>query len=296
MQGQSGTGKTATFSISILQRINTKLNELQAIVLSPTRELAHQSAKVLNCLGNYLQVKVHLSVGGVKRRDEMAVLRNDTPHVIVATPGRLWYNIKDGIINVNNVTMLVVDEADEMLDKGFLEDFKEILKTMPFDIQIVLLSATMPEEVLKLTENFMMNPRKILVKTEEVTLEGIAQYYVNIEEWEKHRTLSDLYANLSVTQSVIFVNKRRTADWLREYLTDKNHTVSMLHSGMEMDERNLVMKEFRTGSSRVLITTDILARGIDVQQVSLVVNFDLPLKRESYVHRFALFSLEYKKL
>lgn len=170
--------------------------------------------------------------------------------------------------------MLVIDEADRMLGQGFKDQIYEIFRKLPTNVQAVLLSATMPAEVLEVTKNFMQDPKKILVKKEELTLEGIRQFYVNTEKEEcKLETLCDLYETLTITQAVIFVNTRRKAEWLTQRLTSQDFTVSLLHGEMEQSERNLVMKEFRSGSSRVLITTDLLARGIDVQHVSLVINY-----------------------
>jgi len=157
---------------------------------------------------------------------------------------------------------------------------------VPPDTQICLFSATMPPEIIKMTENIMTDPAKILVKNENLTLEGIKQFYINVEkeEW-KLETLTDLYETMTITQAVIFLNTRRKVDWLKEKLGEKDFTVSSMHGDMDQQERDVIMKEFRTGSSRVLITTDLLARGIDVQQVSLVINYDLPNNRENYIHR-----------
>jgi len=182
--------------------------------------------------------------------------------------------------------MFVLDEADEMLSRGFKEQIYDVFTTMPQNIQVILLSATMPSDVLDVTSKFMNDPVKILVKKEELTLEGIRQFYVTVEreEW-KLDTLCDLYETLTITQAVIFSNTRRKVDWLTEKMRSRDFTVSAMHGDMDQKERDVIMKEFRTGSSRVLITTDLLARGIDVQQVSLVINYDLPNNRENYIHR-----------
>jgi translation initiation factor 4A len=182
--------------------------------------------------------------------------------------------------------MFVLDEADEMLSRGFKEQIYDVFTTMPQNIQVILLSATMPGDVLEVTTKFMNDPIKILVKKEELTLEGIRQFYVTVEreEW-KLDTLCDLYETLTITQAVIFSNTRRKVDWLTEKMRARDFTVSAMHGDMDQKERDVIMKEFRTGSSRVLITTDLLARGIDVQQVSLVINYDLPNNRENYIHR-----------
>jgi translation initiation factor 4A len=182
--------------------------------------------------------------------------------------------------------MFVLDEADEMLSRGFKDQIYDVFRQLPKDVQVALLSATMPAEVLEVTKRFMRDPISILVKNEQLTLEGIKQFYIDVEkeDW-KFETLCDLYETMTITQAVIFLNTRRKVDWLQEKLTDKDFTVSSMHGDMEQRERDLIMKEFRSGSSRVLITTDLLARGIDVQQVSLVINYDLPTNRENYIHR-----------
>jgi len=189
-------------------------------------------------------------------------------------------------LHSKSIKMFVLDEADEMLSRGFKEQIYDVFTTMPQNIQVILLSATMPSDVLDVTSKFMNDPVKILVKKEELTLEGIRQFYVTVEreEW-KLDTLCDLYETLTITQAVIFSNTRRKVDWLTEKMRSRDFTVSAMHGDMDQKERDVIMKEFRTGSSRVLITTDLLARGIDVQQVSLVINYDLPNNRENYIHR-----------
>eukprot|EP00794_Sanderia_malayensis_P011055 gene11055-12222_t len=289
-QAQSGTGKTATFSIAILEQLDINPDKdvrpnLQALVLAPTRELAQQIQKNILALGDYLSVKCHACIGGTSVRDDMLRLEQGI-HVIVGTPGRVFDMIERRKLNVNDIRMFVLDEADEMLSRGFKDQIYDIFKKLPPNIQVILLSATMPSDVLDVTTKFMREPIRILVKKEELTLEGIKQFFIAVdkEEW-KLETLCDLYDTLSITQAVIFLNTRRKVDWLTEMMTKKDFTVSSLHGDMDQKERDLIMREFRSGSSRVLITTDLLSRGIDVQQVSLVINYDLPTNRESYIHR-----------
>lgn len=284
-QAQSGTGKTATFSISILQRIDTNSNTTQALILAPTRELAQQIQKVVMALGDYMDVQCLACIGGTVIRDDMRKLQNGV-HIIVGTPGRVYDMINRGFIDVKTIKMFVLDESDEMLSRGFKDQIHDIFRHLESSVQVVLLSATMPTEVLEVTKKFMRDPKTILVKKEELTLEGIKQFYVNVsrEDW-KLDTLCDLYETLTITQAVIFCNTRRKVDWLTEKMHQKDFTVSAMHGDMEQKERDVIMREFRSGSSRVLITTDLLARGIDVQQVSLVINFDLPTNRENYIHR-----------
>lgn len=284
-QAQSGTGKTATFSISALQNIDLKNHTCQALVLAPTRELAQQIQKVVLALGDYQKVKCHACIGGTAVRKDVEILR-DGVHVVVGTPGRVFDMISRGALNTDQMKMFILDEADEMLSRGFKDQIYDVFRRLPTSIQVVLLSATMPVDVLEVTKRFMRDPINILVKKEELTLEGIKQFFISVEkeDW-KFETLTDIYETLTITQAVIFLNTRRKVDWLKEKLTEKDFTVSSMHGDMDQAEREKIMKEFRSGSSRVLITTDLLARGIDVQQVSLVINYDLPNNRENYIHR-----------
>jgi translation initiation factor 4A len=210
----------------------------------------------------------------------------DGPQVVVGTPGRVQDMIQRRFLKTDSMKMFVLDEADEMLSRGFTEQIYDIFQLLPQSTQVVLLSATMPQDVLEVTTKFMRDPVRILVKKAELTLEGIKQFYIAVEkeDW-KLDTLSDLYETVTITQAVIFCNTRRKVDWLTDKLTARDFTVSAMHGDMDQAQRDLIMKEFRSGSSRVLIATDLLARGIDVQQVSLVINYDLPANRENYIHR-----------
>jgi len=284
-QAQSGTGKTGAFTIGLLERVDVKTNSPQVIVLSPTRELARQSLNVINAIGEHLGVRTTLAVGG-SRTDFNELKRS---HVLCGTPGRtLDLLSKTGISR--GISLLVIDEADEMLSAGFEEQMYNIFQQLTDNMQVTLFSATMPPEIVQLSERFMKpETLHILVKAEEVTLDGIKQFYVDCGRNEyKIDVLKDLYETLTVSQSVIFVNSRQQCQWLYDQLEMADFTVSCLHGGMEDSERSAMMQEFRSGSSRVLLATNVLARGIDVQQVSLVVNYDIPQGeegRESYVHR-----------
>jgi translation initiation factor 4A len=249
------------------------------------RELAIQIQKVVVALGDFLQTECHACIGGTNVREDMRTLEQGA-HVVVGTPGRVYDMIQRKVLRTNNIKLFVLDEADEMLSRGFKDQIHDVFKTLPNDVQVILLSATMPADVLDVSKYFMREPVKILVKREELTLEGIRQFYVNVEkeEW-KLGTLCDLYDTLSIAQAVIFCNTRRKVEFLIEEMIRQNFTVSAMHGEMDQRERDTIMKQFRSGSSRVLITTDLLARGIDVQQVSLVINYDLPNNRENYIHR-----------
>lgn len=284
-QAQSGTGKTATFSISILQKIDATKPETQALVLAPTRELAVQICKVMEALGEFLKINVHSCIGGTRIADDEKAF-SDGAHVVVGTPGRVFDMINRNIFKTASVKLFALDEADEMLSRGFKDQIYEVFQQLPREVQVVLLSATMPQEVLEVTTKFMRDPIRILVKRDELTLEGIKQFYISVEREEfKFDTLADLYETINITQAVIFCNTRRKVDMLTEKLRERSFTISAMHGDMGQEQRDTIMKEFRSGSSRILITTDLLARGIDVQQVSLVINYDLPTNRENYIHR-----------
>ena len=285
-QSQSGTGKTGCFVIGMLQNVDTTVRKVQGLILAPTRELAQQIEKVAIALGDYLGVKVHSCIGGTRVVDDLRTLEQDTPHVIVGTPGRVYDMIQRRALDTTTIKSFVLDEADEMLSRGFKEQIYMVFQYMPANCQVTLFSATMPVEILEMSEKFLREPARILVRKDELTLQGIKQFYIAIEQEEwKLETLIDLYETISASQTVVFVNSRRKAEWLSERMRERDFTVSVIHADMSQDERNLIMKEFRSGSSRVLITTDLLARGIDVQQVSLVINYDLPSNRENYIHR-----------
>jgi len=284
-QAQSGTGKTATFTVGILQRINLELNECQALILAPTRELAQQIQKVVSTLGDYLHAKCHSCIGGTRIRDDINELQKGV-HVVVGTPGRVYDMLCRKVLKASSIKVFILDEADEMLSRGFKDQIYDIFRVLPSNAQVGLFSATMPNEALEITQKFMNDPVRILVKRDELTLEGIKQFYIAVEkeEW-KLETLCDLYDTLNITQAVIFCNTRRKVDELTDKMRAKEFTVSSTHGDVGQKDRELILAEFRTGSSRVLITTDLLARGIDVQQVSLVINYDLPRNLENYIHR-----------
>lgn len=284
-QAQSGTGKTATFSIALLEVVDVRLKETQGIVLSPTRELAVQIQNVILALGDYMNVKCHACIGGTSVREDIHKLELGQ-HVVSGTPGRVADMIKKRHLNTRHVKMIILDEADTLLEEGFQESIQEIYRYLPPATQVVVVSATLPKDVLSMTKKFMTDPVKILVKRDELTLEGLRQYFIAVEkeDW-KFDTLCDLYDTLTITQAVIFCNTKRKVDWLAEKMKEANFTVVSMHGDMEQRERNEIMGAFRQGKSRVLISTDVWARGIDVQQVSLVINYDLPNNRENYLHR-----------
>jgi len=284
-QAQSGTGKTATFSIAALEKIDSDIPDCQVLILAPTRELAQQIHKVLNALGVYMNVNSHACVGGTAVRQDIEILQKGV-QIVVGTPGRVNDMINRNALRLEKLKIFCLDEADEMLSRGFKDQIYDVFQYLPSEVQVCLFSATMPNEILHMTKRFMRKPVRILVKKEQLTLDGIKQFYVGVErESWKLDTLCDLYETLTIVQAIIYCNTRRKVEWLTEKMCQRDFTVSSMHGDMEMPKRQLIMKEFRSGSSRVLITTDLLARGIDVQQVSLVINYDLPTNRENYIHR-----------
>jgi ATP-dependent RNA helicase len=286
VQSQAGTGKTCVFAVGALQLVDLSLKSPQVLILSPTRELAEQSCKVILALGDYMKITCHCLIGGKSVEEDIKQL-NHGVHIISGTPGRIYDMIQRKNLKTRNIKLLVIDEADEMLSKGFKEQVYDIYRYLPYNTQNVVVSATLPNEVLQMTTKFMSKETiKILVKRDELTLEGIKQYFIFVEkEINKFSTLCDLYDSMTITQAVIFCNEKKSVDWLTNKMRENFFTVSKMHSDMPQKERDKIMEEFRSGMSRVLIATDIWGRGLDVQQVSLVINYDLPNNREMYIHR-----------
>jgi superfamily II DNA/RNA helicase len=316
-QAQSGMGKTGAFCIGVLGRIEENKDYVQAIILAHTRELALQIDSVFRQIASYTNIRTSLCIKGIPRQENIDRIQGKSnsskgrPHIIIGTPGRIndMLNTRDFVtgnyvMDLSQVKCIVVDEADEMLGTtnksynrkqntdtseepvGFLEQVKKIFRCMPSSVQICLFSATMSHDFFKLTEQFMRNPIKILIKTEELTLDGIQQYYINVEQNKyKFDTLCALYSLLTINQSIIYCNSLKQVEILTNKLRDNEFVVSNIHGRMTPQERELAMYEFRNGKSRVLISTDLLSRGIDVQQVSVVINYDVPNNIENYLHR-----------
>jgi translation initiation factor 4A len=285
-QAQSGTGKTGCFVVSALQIIDETLKKTQAIILAPTHELAHQIVEVVRGLGHYMKIQTQLLIGGRSVDQDKKELDANIPQIIVGTPGRMHDILRRKWIKTKDVKLLVMDEADEMLSSGFLEQMYKIFQYMPEEIQIGLFSATMPDELQKLNDDLLRNPTKILVKADELTLQGISQYYISLDDdLHKYETIKDLFSNLSITQAIIYCNSTRRVDDLEEAMKQDQFPVEKVHGKMSSGERHKIFKEFKNGGCRVLITSDLFARGIDVQQVSIVINFDIPKNEHTYLHR-----------
>jgi translation initiation factor 4A len=285
-QAQSGTGKTATFSVALLQKIKEEDDALQGIILAPTRELASQIHGVISALGQFTKARISLVSGGGGVRDSIRQLQRDRPHVVVATPGRICHFIRDRYINTRNVRYIIMDEADELLSDGFADQVREIISQLPEELQIGLYTATITEEMNDIVKQFMRNPIEVRVKREELTLEGIRQYKVSLdqEHW-KFGVLKDLYSSISIYQMMIYCNSKRNVEFLKRQMDEENIPCEAIHGELSTDERSNIMHRFRAGDVRVLVTTDLLCRGIDVQQVSLVINYDLPRDVAPYLHR-----------
>ena len=286
-QAQSGTGKTGTFSIGALSLVDVTDKTTQVLILSPTRELSKQTAGVITSIGSMMNgLTIQTIVGGTSINEDSYTLKNNTPHVITGCPGRIYDMIRRGHIHSKTIKLVILDEADEMLSSGFKEQIYNIFQYFTNDIQVALFSATLPDYIYNITNKFMRNPVKISVKTEQLTLEGISQYYVAIEDdRQKYATLKDLYSVISMSQCIIYCNSvKRVAD-LYDAMVEDGFPVCRIHSGMDKTERNAAFSEFRTGKYRVLISSNVTSRGIDIQQVSVVINFDVPKCVHNYLHR-----------
>ncbi len=284
-QAQSGTGKTGAFTIGSLSRIDFDLCFPQVLIVAPTRELAEQIESVVQSIGTGAGVKTRACIGGRRAMDDANALRKGV-HVVVGTPGRVIDLMTRDILRCDRLQSFILDEADEMLSLGFQEDIRTMFQYIPSDVQVGIFSATLPPEALEIAKKFMKDPVRILVKQEELTLEGITQFYVDCQQdqW-KYSVLKELYEELNIVQAVIFCNSRTRVNRLREDLERDNFTVASIHGAMDPSERRDVMRKFREGGARILIATDLLARGIDVQQISVVINYDLPKSKESYLHK-----------
>tara|TARA_Y100000992_G_scaffold301917_1_gene274167 strand:- start:5190 stop:6434 length:1245 start_codon:yes stop_codon:yes gene_type:complete len=286
-QAQSGTGKTGAFTTGCLNLINPDEKMVQAIIMSPTRELAMQTKGVCEALGSFLKnFNIILCVGGDSVDKNIKDLAENKPQIVCGCPGRIHDMIRRNAIQSKNIKVMVLDEADEMLSTGFKEQVYNIFQFMPKDIQLCLFSATIPNDCAELTKKFMRDPVKILVSNENLTLEGITQYKVCVEDdQQKYATLKDLYGALSVSQCIIYCNSVKRVKDLYNALLEDGYPACCIHSSMEKAERTEAYKDFKSGKSRVLVSSNVTARGIDIQQVSIVINFDVPKCVHTYLHR-----------
>ena len=286
-QAQSGTGKTRTFSISALQTVDLTVKQVQVMIVVPTHELVLQIHSVIEKIGQFMEgLVVKTLIGGTSINEDMYCLRQETPHIVVGCTGRIYDMIRRKALNPNHIQLCILDEADEMLSRGFSEQIYDIFQCLPYSVQIALFSATMPPPILKLTEKFMRDPVKIMMKPEELNLEGINQFYLAMaNDGSKYSTLKSLFEQLTITQTIIYVNSVVRVSELFEAMTEEGFSVCAIHSNMKKEERYDVIEKFRNGVYRVLISSNITARGLDIQQVSTVINFDIPKSTETYLHR-----------
>jgi superfamily II DNA/RNA helicase len=286
-QAQSGTGKTATFSIGALSLVNTSENNNQVLILSPTRELTIQTGKVITSIGSMMKdLRVSTVFGGSSTNDNSSFLKKNQSHIICGCPGRVFDMMRKETITSKKIKLVILDEADEMLSTGFKEQVYNIFQYLDANVQVALFSATLPVEIFPLINKIMRNPVKITIKTEQLTLDGITQLFIAInDDREKYMELKNIFEMISVSQTIIYCNSVKRVIDLYEAMVEDGFPVCCLHSSMSPEEREKTFHNFKSGSERVLISSNVTARGIDVQQVSIVINFDVPKDPHTYLHR-----------
>ena len=286
-QAQSGTGKTGAFVIGALNNIDVSKCKTQVVIMAPTRELALQILSVQQELGSMMKgLCGKLLVGGHSSEQDTCELRRNTPHIIIGTPGRIFDMFKRNIIDTKGINMIILDEADEMLSCGFKEQLFSIFQYFKKDIQIALFSATLPDSISTLTSSLLKDPVNIVMKTEQLVLDGIKQFFVTINnDKQKFEVLTDIFERLVLSQTIIYCNSVGRVNELFEAMKNENYPVCHIHSEMNKEQRKESFDEFKNGKYRVLISSNVTARGIDIQQVNIVINFDLPRDPNTYLHR-----------
>jgi len=286
-QAQSGTGKTGTFTIGALANVDVTDNTTQVLVLSPTKELASQTAKVFENIGCMMNgLRVQTIYGGSIIEESSSFSNKNVPHIICGCPGRVNDMMRRDKISSKKIKLVILDEADEMLSTGFKEQVYNIFQYFSSDIQVALFSATLPDGINTIIDRIMRNPVRISVKKEALTLEGIKQFYIAVDDdRQKYATLKNLFSFLAVSQCIIYCNSIKRVQDLYEAMIEDEFPVCRIHSSMERAEREGAFNEFKNGNSRVLISSNVTARGIDIQQVSIVINFDLTKDVHTYLHR-----------
>jgi superfamily II DNA/RNA helicase len=283
LQSQSGTGKTATYLLGVLNRL-TNDKTTQGIIITPTRELCEQVFTVATELSKFTTYNIVKCIGGTNIFQNIKQLKTAT--VVIGTLGRINHMINDKKINIHNIKFIVLDEADELLSDGIPKELNELFDISPNGVQVILISATISKNVLSSSNRFIHEPIKVLLRNDEIAVNLISQFYIDVETEEfKFDTLLDLYNLVSTSQTIIFCNTIRKIEWLEENLKKNNFPITVIHSNMTQLERDCVVKEFRDGKTRLLLTTDLLSRGIDIPQVNMVINYDLPINKETYIHR-----------
>lgn len=282
-RAKNGTGKTAAFVIPVLQRIDTTVDAIQALILVPTRELALQTSQVCKKMGRHLNVQVMVSTGGTGLRDDIMRLYNPV-HILVATPGRVLDLATKGVAKLTSCPILVMDEADKLLSPEFQPVIEELITFLPAARQILLYSATFPLVVKTFKDRYLKKAVEINLM-EELTLRGVTQYYAYVDERQKVHCLNTLFSKLQINQSIIFCNSTSRVELLAKKITDLGYSCFYIHAKMPQDHRNRVFHDFRNGVCRNLVCSDLFTRGIDIQAVNVVVNFDFPKNSETYLHR-----------
>jgi ATP-dependent RNA helicase DeaD len=283
-QAQTGTGKTAAFGIPMVERVNPKTKGVQGLVLAPTRELAIQVAERLSRFSRYITLKVFPVYGGEPIQKQIRELRRGV-HIVVGTPGRIIDHLRRGTLNLASTNIVVLDEADRMLDMGFIDDIDYILSKVPAKRQLSLFSATIDESVMDVCHRYMKNPEKILVSKDEIALTQMNQYYAVVNTWNKFGFLLDILKRNNIGKAIIFSNTRRGTDWLANKLNANGYDAQPLHAGFTQAQRDRVTNSFRKGKLKLLVATDVAARGLDIQGITHIINYDVPLDALVYFHR-----------
>jgi len=283
-QAQTGTGKTAAFGIPMVQRLNREIRGVQGLILVPTRELAVQVAEHMACFAKYARIKVLAVYGGESINKQIHALSNGV-QIVVGTPGRLIDLMERRVLNLGSVKMVVLDEADRMLDMGFIEDIEFILSKTPYDRQTSLFSATIEQSVMRVCNKYMKNPQKILVSKDEIALIQMKQYYTIVNQHGKFDTLCDIIRSRGVNKAIVFCRTRREASRLSDQLYRKGYRVQALHAGFTQAQRDRAINDFRSDRLSLLIATDVAARGLDIEGITHIINYDVPMDAPVYFHR-----------
>ncbi len=283
-QAKTGTGKTAAFGIPMVERLNPKINEVQGLVLAPTRELAIQVAEHIDRLSKYSALKVLPIYGGVPIQRQIHALENGV-HIVVGTPGRTIDHLKRRTLNLDSVKIVVLDEADRMLDMGFIDDIEYILSKVPVDRQTSLFSATIDQSVMDVCNRYMKNPERILVSKDEIALTQINQYYTIVNPRSKFEILCNILDENHIERAIVFCRTRKYTSLLADRLRFRGYDAEPLHAGFTQPQRDFVMDLFRKRKLKLLVATDVAARGLDIQGITHIINYDIPLDALVYFHR-----------
>jgi ATP-dependent RNA helicase DeaD len=283
-QAKTGTGKTAAFGVPMVEKLNPAIRQVQGLVLVPTRELAVQVADNIQLFAKYAKLKVLPVYGGEPIQKQIRALTSGI-HIVVGTPGRIIDLLKRRILNLSSVKIMVLDEADRMLDMGFIEDIEYIISRTPKDRQTSLFSATIDQTVMNVCNRYMKNPEKILVSKDEIALTQMKQYYMVVNHNRKYGALCDILKENHVDRAIIFCKTRRGTSYLSDKLRRKGYNVQALHAGFTQPQRDRVINAFRDGKLKLLIATDVAARGLDIQGITHIINYDVPLEAPVYFHR-----------